>query len=135
MRTGLNEDRLDPEFTREKLRVTAFPASSSIELEIRLDFELNDDELALMEDECTSIDEPPILSSFRFDNELENPITGATGAFAGASASYATNIDHTTSTNCPKVHAAKSSNNLGNFAAIRVDRKCNYPVIAPVFKR
>ena len=76
-----HEDRLDPEFTREKLRVTAFPASSSIELEIRLDFELNDDELALMEDECTSIDEPPILSSFRFDNELENPITGATGAF------------------------------------------------------
>ena len=76
-----HEDRLDPEFTREKLRVTAFPASSSIELEIRLDFELNDDELALMEDECASIDEPPILSSFRFDNELENPITGATGAF------------------------------------------------------
>lgn len=76
-----HEDRLDPEFTRGKLRVIAFPSSSSDELEIRLDFELNDDELALMEDECASIDELPILSSFRFDNELESPITGATGAF------------------------------------------------------
>lgn len=76
-----HEDRLDPEFTRGKLQVIAFPPSSSDELEIRLDFELNDDELALMEDECASIDEPPILSLFRFDNELENPITGATGAF------------------------------------------------------
>ena len=69
-----HEDRLDPEFTRGKLRVIAFPSSSSDELEIRLDFELNDDELALMEDECESLDELPILSSFRFDNELESHI-------------------------------------------------------------
>ena len=55
-----HEDRLDPEFTRGKLQVIAFPPSSSDELEIRLDFELNDDELALMEDECASIDELPI---------------------------------------------------------------------------
>lgn len=54
---------------------------------------------------------------------------------SGASASHAANIDYATSTNCPKVHAAKSSNNLGNFAAICVDRKCEYPVITTVLKR
>ena len=76
-----HEELFDPEFTYGKLRVIAFPSSSSDELEIRLDFEFNDDELALITAECALIDELPILSSFRFDNELESPITGTTGAF------------------------------------------------------